>query len=235
MFVPPIAAFIKLVGMQDRMMWWTYTLITLSALIAPLAASTVYRLTQHVSGSLLAGGFVVIDPVLRWFGVNGWSDSMTMFFTAVAFWGFASTAARPTKLHGIIFGVGLGMLALSHTTWLWPCVLWAVTALPLILGRRRWLPTAVTAPHTTLNPHCTPPPPPLAAPTTGRGGGPANPARPPSGLSPGQRFPVFPHPKGPPPWTPRAGAPAKRCLWLMTVLCARAQTAITRLEYDLFR
>ena len=141
-FVPPMAAFIKLFGMQGGMMGWTYALITLSALIAPLAASTVYRLTRHVSGAILAGGFVVIDPVLRWFGVNGWSDSMTMFFTAVAFWGFASTAARPTKLRGITFGVGLGMLALSHTTWLWPCVLWAVMAWPFILARRRWLPTA---------------------------------------------------------------------------------------------
>ncbi len=152
-FVPPMAAFIKLFGMQGGMMGWTYALITLSALIAPIAASTVYQLTRHVSGAVLAGGFVVIDPVLRWFGVNGWSDSMTMFFTAVAFWGFASTAARPTKLRGIIFGGGLGMLALSHTTWLWPCVLWAVTAWPLLLLRHRWLPTAVVDAETRRNPH----------------------------------------------------------------------------------
>ena len=143
-FVPPLAALIKLFGMEAGMMWWTYVLITLSALIAPLAASTVYRLSRHSSGAVLAGGFVVIDPVLRWFGVNGWSDSMTMFFTAFTFWGFASTAASPTKLRRITFGVGLGMLALSHTTWLWPCVLWAVVAWPLLRTRQQWLPPVVT-------------------------------------------------------------------------------------------
>ena len=144
-FVPPMALLIKLFGMAGGMAWWTHFLVISSALIAPIAASTVFRVTRNEYGALLAGSMVAIDPLLRWFGVNGWSDSATMFFTALAFWTFAGAATKPTISRCSNFGAALAMLALSHTTWLWPCVFWVLAGWPLLVTRRRWLPDAVRA------------------------------------------------------------------------------------------
>ena len=139
LYVPLLAGFIKALGLWSGMVWFGHFLVVTSALIPVLAAATVTTLTGRQAGGIVAGLVLAFDPVLIWFGLNGWSDGATFFAVALAFLAFAAAARRPSVRTLVALGLALTLLALSHGTWLYPAVFWAAAAGPLIAARARWL------------------------------------------------------------------------------------------------
>ena len=142
-----MAPFLKAFGLYGGLVIWSHVLILSSALIAPIAMASIRAIGGHISGSMLIGLFVAFDPVLAWYGLNGWSDSATMFAAALAFLLFIRAAQHPSYLKLVCFGATLAILALDHATWTWPAFAWALMGIPLIYTAPRWLPTPVQASH----------------------------------------------------------------------------------------
>ena len=142
-YVPVLAAFLRVFGLYPGLLWFGHLLIILSALLPVLAAGTVQMTTGRLVAALASGLLVTFDPVLLWFGFNGWSDSMTLFATGLAFFTFVAAARRVTAFRMTAFGLSLGLLALSHGTWVWPAILWAAMAWPLLRMRGCWFPRAL--------------------------------------------------------------------------------------------
>ena len=141
-YVPLLAAFLKALGLSAGMVWFGHFLVVASALIPVFAAATLATLTGRQAGGILAGLVLAFDPVLVWFGLNGWSDSVTFFAVALALLAFAAAARRPSARRLVALGLALTLLALSHGPWLYPAAFWAAAAGPLIAARARWLPAA---------------------------------------------------------------------------------------------
>ena len=138
-----IAPFLKGFGLYGGLVTWSHVLILSSALIAPIAMATVRALGGHIAGTALVGILVAFDPVLTWYGLNGWSDSATMFTAALAFLLFIRAARQPSRLRLIYFGATLVILALDHATWTWPAFAWALACIPLIHKAPLWLPAPI--------------------------------------------------------------------------------------------
>ena len=142
-----IAPFLKAFGLYGGLVTWSHVLILSSAVIAPIAMATVRALGGHLAGSTLIGILVAFDPVLTWYGLNGWSDSATMFAAALAFLLFIRAARKPSRLRLICFGATLAILALDHATWTWPAFAWAIACIPLIHKAPLWLPAHIHSSH----------------------------------------------------------------------------------------
>ncbi len=143
LFVPVQALALKLFGVATGMRVWAIFLVVVSAAIVPIAGHTVYLATRQPLGAFVTGTLVIYDPVLAWYGNNGWSDAQTFLAVALACWGFVLCARRPTLPRLLSLGGLLGMLALGHTTWLYPAMLWALMAPFLLATRTRWFPAAL--------------------------------------------------------------------------------------------
>ena len=141
-YVPLLAGFLKALGLSSGMVWFGHFLVVASALIPVFAAATLATLTGRQAGGIVVGLVLAFDPVLIWFGLNGWSDSTTFFAVALAFLAFAAAARRPSARTLVALGLALTLLALSHGPWLYPAAFWAAVAGPLIAARARWLPGA---------------------------------------------------------------------------------------------
>lgn len=136
-YVPVLALFLKIFGLSSGLEAWSFVLIAVSALVALFAVMTVHLITGRLLGGVVAGALVIFDPVLEWFGLNGWSDSFTFLGVAASFLLFFAAARRPTLPRLALLGVSLAFLALGHATWTWPALAWAILAWPL-LANRRW-------------------------------------------------------------------------------------------------
>jgi hypothetical protein len=142
-----MAPFLKAFGLYGGLVIWSHVLILSSALIAPIAMATIRAVGGHVAGAALVGILVAFDPVLAWYGLNGWSDSATMFAAALAFLLFIRAAQHPSHLKLVCFGMTLAILALDHATWTWPALAWALVCIPFMYKAPRWLPAPVQASH----------------------------------------------------------------------------------------
>ncbi len=138
-YVPLLALFLKIFGFTPGMEIWAWVLVLISATIPVMAAGTLYALTGRLGGAVIAAILVTLDPVQEAFGLNGWSDSITFFTVSLSFFTFARAAARPTRGRLVAFGMALGITALSHATWTWPAISWAVMSWPLLALRRHWM------------------------------------------------------------------------------------------------
>lgn len=138
LYVPLMGLFLKVFGFTLGIEIWAWALVLISAAIPVMAAGTVHTLTGRLGGGVVVAILVTLDPVLEAFGLNGWSDSITFFAVSLSFFMFARAVASPT--HGGVVGLGLALAitALSHATWTWPALAWAVMAWPLLALRRHW-------------------------------------------------------------------------------------------------
>ncbi len=136
-YVPVLALVFKLFGLSTGMEIWSFVLIAVAASVALTVTATVHLITGRIAGGVVAGAFVIFDPVLEWFGLNGWSDAFTFLGVATTFLVFFACARRPTGTRLILLGVSLAFLALGHATWTWPALAWAILAWPL-LANRQW-------------------------------------------------------------------------------------------------
>jgi hypothetical protein len=136
-YVPLLALVFKLFGLSTGMEVWSFVLIAVAASVALMATATVHLITGRIAGGVVAGAFVIFDPVLEWFGLNGWSDAFTFLGVATTFLIFFACARRPTRVRLVLLGVSLAFLALGHATWTWPALAWAILAWPL-LANRQW-------------------------------------------------------------------------------------------------
>ena len=139
LYVPLMGLFLKVFGFTLGIEIWAWTLVLISATIPVMAAGTVHALTGRLGGAAIAAILVTLDPVQEAFGLNGWSDSITFFAISLSFLAFARAARKPTRSRLIGLGLALGFTALSHATWTWPAVTWAVMSWPLLALRRHWL------------------------------------------------------------------------------------------------
>ena len=137
-YVPLLGLFLKIFGFTLGMEVWAWILVLISATIPVMAAGAVHALTGRLGGAVAAAILVTLDPVQEAFGLNGWSDSITFFAVSLSFLTFAGAASRPTGGRLVGLGLALGFTALSHATWTWPAVAWAVMSWPLLVLRRHW-------------------------------------------------------------------------------------------------
>ena len=131
-YVPLMAFFLKLFSFYPGILWFGHFLVFVSALLPLFAALTVRLATGRRLGGVVAGLLVAFDFVLIWFGLNGWSDSMVFLFTGLSFLAFVAAARNPTVVKMVLFGTSLGLLALSHGTWIHAGLGWAIMAWPLL-------------------------------------------------------------------------------------------------------
>ena len=142
LYVPLQAFLFKLLGIATGIHIWAIVLILLSAAIVPIASHTVYLVTRQPLGALFTGVLTMFDPILGWYGTNGWSDAQTFLSLAITCWAFFLCARRPTFLSMSFLSGGLATLALGHTTWLYPATLWAIVIPFLLATRGKWFPSA---------------------------------------------------------------------------------------------
>ena len=138
-YVPLLGAFLKVFGFTPGIEIWAWVLVLISATIPVMAAATVHTLTGRLGGAAITAILVTLDPVQEAFGLNGWSDSITFLAVSLSFFTFVRAAVKPTRGRMIAMGLALGFTALSHATWTWPAISWALMSWPLLTLRRHWL------------------------------------------------------------------------------------------------
>ena len=144
-YVPLMALFLKAFGFYPGILWFGHFLVFISALIPLFAALTVRFATGNRLGGVVAGLLVAFDFVLIWFGLNGWSDSMTFLLTSLSFLAFVAASRNPTVLRLVLFGISLAVLAFGHGTWVQAALAWAILSWPLLATSHRWLPAVGVA------------------------------------------------------------------------------------------
>lgn len=138
LYVPLMGIFLKIFGFTPGINIWAWFLVLISAAIPVIAASTIHSLTGRLGGSIIVAILVTLDPVQEAFGLNGWSDSITFFAVSLSFLAFTRAVASPSKKRLIALGIAISLTALSHATWTWPAMCWALLTWPLLSLRHTW-------------------------------------------------------------------------------------------------